>query len=156
MSKKNTADQSFLRELNISTVLRNIHTNAPISRARLASRTGLNKSTISSLVEELLEFRLIHETGINSIGTGRPSTLLEINPQAGCIIGVELGVDFVATALTDFVGNVLWRYMANADPAAGPEIDPGSDPGSGKRRNRSQSPNRSAAVRDRRRHPWDG
>jgi glucokinase-like ROK family protein len=121
MSKFNTADQSFLRELNISTVLRNIHTNAPISRARLASRTGLNKSTISSLVEELLDFRLIHETGINSTGTGRPSTLLEINPQAGCIIGVELGVDFVATALTDFVGNVLWRCEANVNPAAGPE-----------------------------------
>jgi predicted NBD/HSP70 family sugar kinase len=122
MSIKNTADQSFLRELNISTVLRNIHTNAPISRAQLAARTGLNKSTISSLVEELLEFRLIHETGINSIGTGRPSTLLEINPQAGGIIGVELGVDFVATALTDFVGNVLWRRTANADPAASPEM----------------------------------
>jgi glucokinase-like ROK family protein len=121
MSKFNTADQSFLRELNISTVLRNIHTNAPISRARLASRTGLNKSTISSLVEELLEFRLIHETGIKSTGTGRPSTLLEINPQAGCIIGVELGVDFVATALTDFVGNVLWRCEVNVDPAAGSE-----------------------------------
>jgi glucokinase-like ROK family protein len=122
MSKKNTADQSFLRELNISTVLRNIHTNAPISRAQLAARTGLNKSTISSLVEELLEFRLIHETGINSIGTGRPSTMLEINPQAGCIIGVELGVDFVAAALTDFVGNVLWRRSVNADPSASPEM----------------------------------
>jgi glucokinase-like ROK family protein len=121
MSKKNTADQSYLRELNISTVLRNIHTHAPISRAKLAAKTGLNKSTISSLVEELLEFRLIHETGLNSVGTGRPSTLLEINPQAGGIIGVELGVDFVATALTDFIGNILWRRTVNADPAAGPE-----------------------------------
>lgn len=121
MNNKNTADRSSLRELNISSVLRRIHTDAPISRAQLAARTGLNKSTISSMVEELLEYRLIHETGINSRGTGRPSTLLDINPQAGCIIGVELGVDFVAIALTDFVGNILWRKMVKADPVAGPE-----------------------------------
>lgn len=121
MSERNTTDRSHLRELNISTVLRNIHTYAPISRSQLAARTGLNKSTISSMVEELLEFRLIHEIGINSRGTGRPSTLLDINPQAGCIIGVELGVDFVSIALTDFLGNILWRKIANADPIAGPE-----------------------------------
>jgi glucokinase-like ROK family protein len=119
MRTKNTADQALVRELNLSLVLQYIHTSAPISRAKLALNTGLNKSTVSSLIEELLEYQLIHETGVNSIGSGRPSTLLEINPQAGSIIGVELGVDFVAVALTDFIGNILWRYTANADPLLG-------------------------------------
>ena len=119
--RKNTADQAFVRELNLSSVLRLIHTQAPVSRAKLAVITGLNKSTISSLVEELLERNLIHETGVNSIGAGRPATLLEINPQAGCIIGVELGVDFVSVALTDFLSNILWRKTVEADPAEGQE-----------------------------------
>ena len=116
MSSKNTADQAFVREVNLSSVLRVIHTEAPLSRAQLAVITGLNKSTVSSLVEELLARGLIHETGMNSAGTGRPSTLLEINPQAGHIIGVELGVDFVSVALTDFLGNILWRRVVNSDP----------------------------------------
>jgi glucokinase-like ROK family protein len=43
--------------------------------------------------------------------------LLEINPQAGGIVGIELGVDFVAVALTDFTGQILWRKMASIEQA---------------------------------------
>ncbi|MDP2777640.1 MAG: ROK family protein, partial [Anaerolineales bacterium] len=47
---------------------------------------------------------------------GRPATLLEINPQAGLIVGVELGVDLVSVAVTDFLGNIIWRRREDADP----------------------------------------
>lgn len=113
---KKTADQVFVREHNLSSVLRLIHTQSPISRAKLAVITGLNKSTVSSLVDELLSRKLVHETGSNSGGAGRPATLLEMNPQAGLIIGVELGVDFVSVAVTDFLGNILWRRREDANP----------------------------------------
>lgn len=111
-----TADQSFVREINISTVLRIIHTESPISRSQIASASGLNKSTVSSIVNELLTKNLIHETGSTSEGTGRPSTLLEINPMAGLIIGAELGVDFISVAVTDFLGNIIWRKREDTDP----------------------------------------
>jgi len=114
---QNSADQAFVRETNLSLALRLIHTQSPISRAQIAVISGLNKSTVSSLVEELLDCKLIHETGMNSTGAGRPATQLEINPQAGCIIGVELGVDFVSVALTDFLGIILWRRKEDADPS---------------------------------------
>jgi glucokinase-like ROK family protein len=117
MTTTTSADQVLVRELNLSLVLRYIHNEAPVSRAQIAHVTGLNKSTVSSLVEELLKRNLIHETGTNSVGTGRPATLLEINPKAGGIIGAELGVDFVAIALTDFTGNILWRQLIHVDPA---------------------------------------
>jgi glucokinase-like ROK family protein len=117
MTATTTADQALVRELNLSLVLQYIHNEAPVSRAQIAHVTGLNKSTVSSLVEEMLNRKLIHETGTNSVGTGRPATLLEINPRAGGIIGVEFGVDFVAIALTDFNGHFLWRELTNVDPA---------------------------------------
>lgn len=109
-------DQTFIREANSSSVLRLIHSQAPISRAQLAVITGLNKSTISSLVDELISRNLVNEAGSNSNGAGRPATLLEINSQAGLIIGVELGVDFVSVAVTDFLGNITWRRRENANP----------------------------------------
>ncbi len=118
MHPEKSTDQASLRELNLSAVLRFIYNEAPLSRSQLAGKTGLNKSTISSLVEDLLDRRLIHETGINSAGMGRPATLLEINPQAGAVLAVELGVDFVGAALVDFVGQILWRKLDDADPAA--------------------------------------
>jgi glucokinase-like ROK family protein len=121
MSQKFTADQAFVRETNLSLVVRLIHSQAPVSRAQLAIITGLNKSTISSLVDQLLEKKLVHEIGNNTGGTGRPATFLEVNPQAGNIIGVELGVDFVSVAVTDFAGNILWRKREEADPSVNQE-----------------------------------
>ncbi len=121
MDLKNTTDHVFVREMNLSSVLRMIYSKAPLSRAQLAAKTGLNKSTISSLVEDLLDRKLIHETGINSVGTGRPATQLEINPKVGGVVGVELGVDFVAVVLTDFLGGILGRKQIGADPAASQE-----------------------------------
>jgi glucokinase-like ROK family protein len=121
MDLKKTADHAFVRELNLSSVLRLIYNEAPLSRAKLAEITGLNKSTISSLVEDLLVRKLIQETGISSAGTGRPATLLKINLQVGGVLGVELGVDFVAAVITDLAGNILSRKHVNADPAASQE-----------------------------------
>ncbi len=112
-------DQAYIRENNLSSVLRLIHSQAPISRAQLAVVTGLNKSTISSLVDDLIARKLVNEAGSNSIGAGRPATMLEINSEAGLIIGVELGVDFVSVAVTDFLGNILWRRREDASPNEG-------------------------------------
>ena len=112
-----SADQALVRELNLSLVLRLIHNEPSVSRAKIAHFTGLNKSTVSSLVDFLIDRKLIHETGINSVGTGRPARLLEINPYAGSVIGAEFGVDFVAVAVTDFTGNILWRKKDSAHPA---------------------------------------
>lgn len=117
----NSTDQALIRELNLSLVLRHIHNEVSLSRAKIALITGLNKSTVSSLVESLLAHNLIHETGTNSGSAGRPAILLEINPRAGGIIGAELGVDFVAVALTDFTGNILWRQRKITNPKDAPE-----------------------------------
>lgn len=109
MKYSSSADQSLVREINLSLVLRHIHCEAPISRAQIAHDIRLNKSTVSSLVESLIDRNLVHETGKNSTGAGRPARLLEINPRAGGIIGILFGVDFISVALTDFSGRVLWR-----------------------------------------------
>ena len=114
---KKTIDQSIVRNSNLSLVLQSIHNNAPLSRAKLAEMTELNKSTISSLVEDLLARQLIHEIGKDSNKAGRPATLLEVNPRAGGIVGVELGVDFVAVGLMDISGKIIWKHTEDADPS---------------------------------------
>lgn len=114
-----TGDQALVREMNLSTVLRYLQESAPLSRARLADLTGLNKTTVSSLIEELIERGLVHQVGLDTSGGGRPGTLLELDPQAGHIIGLELSVDFITVILTDFVGNVVWRRQQEiADDSA--------------------------------------
>jgi glucokinase-like ROK family protein len=103
------------RQTNLSMVLKLLHQRGQLYRAQLAHLTGLNKSTISSLVQELIDYGLIFETGIKTSGAGRPSTFLDLNPNAGCIIGVEIGVGFLSIIVTNFTGEILWRRFEETD-----------------------------------------
>jgi glucokinase-like ROK family protein len=114
-----TGDQALVREINLSTVMRCLHDGEPLSRAQLAGLTGLNKTTVSSLIEELLGRGLVREAGQVASGGGRPATILELDPAAGSMIGVQLGVDFISVVLADFTGQISWQRLEDADPLAG-------------------------------------
>lgn len=110
MRRSRTADQSLVREINLSIILHALRDHAPLSRASLATATGLNKTTVSSLVQQLIDLRIISELGTHqTLEVGRPGMLLELNRLAGGMIGVEIGVDFIAVAATDFSGTIIWR-----------------------------------------------
>ena len=115
-------DQESLRQINLSTVLTHLRQNAPISRAALAEITGLNRATITRLVRELIEHGFVRETGFQSVRAGRPSILLQLDPEAGCIIGAEIEVKFGSVILTDLAAHVLWReevdFGDNDEPEA--------------------------------------
>jgi glucokinase-like ROK family protein len=104
------ANQTVVREMNLAAIMDQLHKRAPISRAALAQETGLNKTTVSSLVQELIEHHFVAEVGLNSAGTGRPAVLLEFNPTAGCIVSAEIGVDFILVICTNFVRDIIWRH----------------------------------------------
>jgi len=117
-----TGDQALVRQINLSIVLNCLRDAAPLSRASLAEITGLNKTTVSSLVRELLDRRFVREIGLERSGGGRPAVLLELNPHAGCIIGMEIGVDFIYAILTDFNAKILWRRKEETNPAEGQDV----------------------------------
>ncbi len=106
---------TLVRGMNLAAVLQRLHRDGSLSRARLAQLIGLNKSTVSSLVEELLNRGLVYEEGLVASKTGRPSTLLRLNPRAGCAIGLELGVGYVTILVSNFVGEILWRKYEALD-----------------------------------------
>ena len=109
MPASGKADQTTIRQHNASLVLNQLRLNAPLSRADLAKRIGLNRSTVSSIVAQLLEEKLIVETQFRTDRIGRPGLLLELNAQGGGAVGVEIGPESVHVILTDFTANVLWR-----------------------------------------------
>ena len=119
MKNIHAGDKSLVREINLSAVLDQLQGQAPVSRAQLALLTGLNKSTISSLIDELIETGLVIENGLMTSLAGRPGKLLELNPNAGCGIGMEIGVDFILVVVSDFVGNILWRINEPIQTDAG-------------------------------------
>jgi glucokinase-like ROK family protein len=115
-----TGDQYLVRQINLSAILHHLRESAPMSRAALAEITGLNKTTVSSLVGELVESQFVREIGLDSVGTaGRRAMLLELNPAAGCVVSGEIGVDFVSVIAADLTSEVVWRHQDRIDPAMG-------------------------------------
>jgi glucokinase-like ROK family protein len=113
MKKQIGVDQSLARKYNSATILDHLRLHAPLSRAGLAKYTGLTRSSVSRIVDQLLSENLIHEIGAQQEKVGRPGTLIELNPAGGAALGVEIGVDYVSAVLTDFVAQILWRNHAN-------------------------------------------
>lgn len=102
-----TGDQALVREINLSLIMQRLFEHTSLSRAALAELTGLNKSTVSSLVQELQDMNFLREAGRMSGSVGRPSVMLELNPDAGVIISAELGVDYISVKCADFGANIL-------------------------------------------------
>lgn len=105
------ADFADVRTTNLAVVLRYIRANAPCSRADIAASTGLNKATVSSLVAELIERRLVRETGLAEQRIGRPATLLVLDGAPYAAIGIAVDADHLTVIATDLAGERLlsWR-----------------------------------------------
>jgi len=94
-----------------------------LSRAELARRVGLNRSSIGSVVAGLIEDGLVHEqaerereAAVASPAAlsapepvGRPGIAIEINPDGGAFIGVEIGIERLAIWWADLAGKEVAR-----------------------------------------------
>jgi glucokinase-like ROK family protein len=114
--KPTTADQVWVRRKNRSIILDCLRVNNTLSRAGLAAKTGLNPSTVSNIVTELLQEGLVRETELLPSVNGRPGRLLELSPGGGCAIGIEINVDYITLILTDFRANILWQSRIPSNP----------------------------------------
>jgi glucokinase-like ROK family protein len=122
MKKSNrlrTGDWALVRQMNLSVIMNHLRKKAPISRAGLAQTTGLNKTTVSSLVDELLQRQFVREIGVVTAGKGHPATMLDLNPAVGFIVGCEIGVDFILVVCTNFAPQIIWRHEEHTDPSIG-------------------------------------
>ena len=93
MEETHSGDLEALKRRNKSLVLSMINQKGPISRAELTQHTDLSKVTITRLVKELLEEEIVREVGLDVSSGGRRPILLELNPDSGFIIGVDVGLD---------------------------------------------------------------
>jgi predicted NBD/HSP70 family sugar kinase len=105
---------SAVRRSNLALVLNRIaqaSSNSHLTRAQIAAGTGLTKASVSSLVLELLNARLVREIGVNPQGErGRPGIKLELNPDRA-VMGMEINVDYIAVGVMDLSGKLLVREL---------------------------------------------
>jgi glucokinase-like ROK family protein len=90
------------------------------SRAEIARATGLSRSTVSSIVSDLIEDGLLSEqpeaTGVaHGEAGGRPPVLLSLNPSAGLAVGVDFGHTHLRVAVSDLSHEVLAETRRELD-----------------------------------------
>jgi predicted NBD/HSP70 family sugar kinase len=99
------ANQRAVRRHNLGVVLRHLSDHGPRSRATIALETGLNKTTVSSLVTELIGLGLVVERGLEQRGTvGRPGQVVELSGDGVVALGLEINVDYLAVRALDLTG----------------------------------------------------
>lgn len=107
MKVTTTGDLTLIKKINTSIVLEAVLKNAPLSRAQISELTGLNKATVSNLVQDLIDSDLIIEIGPGESSGGRKPVMLLFNGQAGYAVGIDLGVNYIRGVLADLEGNVI-------------------------------------------------
>ena len=102
--------QKSLRKQNLRVVLHEVIEKGPMSRANIAEAVGLTKSTVSSLVSELMARGFLTEQGrAPVIGVGRPGRLVALSDQTVVALGLEVNVDYIAACVLDLTGGVRFE-----------------------------------------------
>ncbi|MEW2251479.1 ROK family transcriptional regulator [Streptomyces sp. NPDC006975] len=102
--------QQGMRRRNLSRVMHTVSAEGPLSRAAVASRIGLTRAAVSTLVDELIRTGLLQELGPERPGrVGRPGSALAVSDRGPAGIGAEIGVDHLAVCAVDLRGRVRAR-----------------------------------------------
>ena len=115
------ADQRSVRSHNLALALGEVAAaKAPVSRADIASATGMTRATASSLVETLLAGGMLTELAPRSRPRGgRPATGLALSADGPAALGLEVNVDYVAACVLRLTGDVQHRETVERDEADG-------------------------------------
>ena len=115
--------QEEIRRRNLGDLLRHVHLSGPLSRAALAGRMNLNRSTIMALTAELTSAGLVREELPEETGrAGRPSLLVRPESDRMYVLAFDVRVDRLVAARVGLGGAVLDRREA-VRPRAGADLD---------------------------------
>ncbi|NOV04192.1 ROK family protein [Paenibacillus planticolens] len=97
----------LVKKINMEHAISTILKYRPLSRAKIASLTGLNKMTVSSCVDLFVQKGFVVELGTTGTSRGRPPTLVDLNEKAGICVGVDVEINQFTVLVTDLLGKKL-------------------------------------------------
>lgn len=101
------ATQQQTKQHNKQLILKTIYNDQPISRAEIARATFLTRTTVSSVVAELLQDGMVEEIGQGPSGGGKRPILLGMVEDSRNLIGIDLGNSEFRGGIFDLRGRML-------------------------------------------------
>jgi predicted NBD/HSP70 family sugar kinase len=108
------ARPSLIRAMNEQLLLEYIRQRGPCSRAELARASGLSKPTVSLALGNVERAGLVRIAGQRTGVPGRSARLYEIRPDAGLVLGLDIGHEYVRGAIADLTGEIRTRASVRA------------------------------------------
>ncbi|HXE80637.1 MAG TPA: ROK family transcriptional regulator, partial [Vicinamibacterales bacterium] len=112
------ATSETARQINRRIALNLLRRHQPMSRAELARRSGLQRSTVSSIVDQLIEEGWVTEGAVAQAPRGRRPRFLHLNVERAGIIGVELRPETTTVGLAGldarFLAQTSWLTPRDA------------------------------------------
>lgn len=94
----------------LSRVLRALHAAGALSRSDLCAATGLNRSTVATIVNELVAVGVVEEGAGASGGVGRPSLVVRAVSDSVAVIGWDIRADSSTAVVEGIGGRILHRW----------------------------------------------
>src|SRR3974390_3891738 len=91
----------LLRQTNAGLLLRLLREAGPCSKADLVRASGLSAPTVTNVVAHLAAAGLVEAIGEGESTGGRPPDILRFRAERGCLLGAEIGPNYVAFLLVD-------------------------------------------------------
>ncbi|MFC4079024.1 ROK family transcriptional regulator [Amycolatopsis samaneae] len=98
-----------MRELNQRLVLERLRKGGAATRPQLAGDTGLSKPTVGQALLDLERHGLVRAAGHSLPGPGRAAVLYRATPDAGHVVGVDIGRRAIRIAVADLEGSIVAR-----------------------------------------------
>lgn len=114
-----TSTPPMLRQISVRAAMEILLHEGSTSRADLAKKTGLSKQTMSEVIRTLEESGWVRAKGVVSGKVGRSAVTYEVVPDAGCVIGIDLGANTIRIAIVDIVGNIVDEIETGCDGRSG-------------------------------------
>lgn len=107
------------RNIDILEILRK---RGPISRPDISKEMGINVVTISNYIDDFIKRNVVYEKELDVSEGGRRPLLLDLNPQAGFVIGAGLNLMNMVGLLVDLKGNIITKTQIARPRASVKEI----------------------------------
>jgi predicted NBD/HSP70 family sugar kinase len=95
--------------------------HATLTRAGVASQTGLSRATVNQRLDALISAGLLVPAGEEAPTRGRPAEHFAFNAGSGVLLVADMGATAMHTALCDLSGTILEEHAEPADITDGPE-----------------------------------
>lgn len=112
----------LLRSLTDEHVMRALIDQPRLTRAEIASRTGISKPTVGESVRRLTEGGLLRDTGERTTGRGRIGSYYALAGDLGSALVVSIAPDGVVVEAIDVRGHVIAREIEPIGRPARPDV----------------------------------